>query len=97
MDLDGIDYDDLLFILKKQKYREWLKYQEIKPESEMKIQENASEWLKYQEFKYELEMKIQENTYREMLLLLKLIKPNCLPCKINLRHLPSDAFMKKTV
>jgi tRNA A37 N6-isopentenylltransferase MiaA len=99
MDLDGMDYDDLLFILKKQKYSEWLKkYQEIKPESEMKMQENDSEWLKkYQEIKHESEMKMQNNTYREMLHLLKLIKPNCLTFKIKLRHLPSDAFMKKTV
>ena len=66
-----MDYDDLLFILKKEKNSEWLK-------------------------KYESEMK-QENTYREMLLLLKLIKPTYLPCKIKLRHLPSDAFDKKTM
>jgi hypothetical protein len=71
MDLDGMDYDDLLFILKKEKNSEWFK-------------------------KYESEMK-QENTYREMLLLLKLIKPTYLPCKIKLRNLPSDVFDKKTM
>lgn len=95
-----MDYDDLLFILKKEKYSEWLKkYQEIETESDLKMQENAySEWLKkYQELKHLSEIKIQENTYREMLLLLKLIKPNYLPCKIKLRHLPSDAFDKKTM
>ena len=71
MDLDGMDYDDLLFILKKEKICElFKKYQEIKHESD---------------------------TYREMLLLLKLIKPTYLPCKIKLSHLPLDAFMKKTV
>jgi hypothetical protein len=77
MDLDGMDYDDLLLILKKEKYSEWLK--------------------KYQELKHESEMQIQENTYREMLLLLKLIKPNYLPCKIKLSHLPSDVIDKKTM
>jgi hypothetical protein len=71
MDLDGLDYDDLLFILKKEKISElFKKYQEIKHESD---------------------------TYREMLYLLKLIKPAYLPCKIKLRHLPSDVFDKKTV
>ena len=71
MDLDGMDYDDLLFILKKEKISElFKKYQEIKHESD---------------------------TYREMLLLLKLIKPNYLPCKIKLRDLPSYVFDKKTM
>jgi hypothetical protein len=74
MDLDGLDYDDLLFILKKEKNSEWFK--------------------KYKE--YELGMK-QENTYKEMLLLLKLIKPTYIPSKIILRHLPSDVFDKKTM
>jgi hypothetical protein len=100
MDLDGMDYDDLLFILKKEKYSEWLKkYQEIEPESDLKMQENVySEWMKkYQELKHVSEMKIQENTYKEMLLLLKLIKPTYLPCKIKLSHLPSDVFDKKTM
>jgi len=78
MDLDSLDYDDLLFILKKEKINElFKKYQEIKHESDMKIQ--------------------QENTYREMLYLLKVIKPSYLPCKIILRHLPTDVFDKKTV
>ena len=100
MDLDCLDYEELLHIMKKEKYSEWLKkYQEIKPESDIKMQENAySEWLqKYQELKHESEMQIQENTYREMLLLLKLIKPNYLPCKIKLSHLPSDVIDKKTM
>jgi len=71
MDLDGMDYDDLLFILKKEKICElFKKYQEIKHESD---------------------------TYREMLLLLKLIKPTYLPCKIKLSHLPSEVFDKKTM
>ena len=99
MDLDCLDYEDLLLIMKKEKYSKWLKkYQEIKPESDMKMQENAySEWLqKYQELKHLSEMQIQENTYREMLLLLKL-KPIYIPCKIKLRNLPSDAFDKKTM
>jgi hypothetical protein len=100
MDLDCLDYEDLLLIMKKEKYSEWLKkYQEIELESDIKMQENAySEWLKkYQELKHLSEMQIQENTYREMLLLLKLIKPSYLPCKIKLRNLPSDAFDKKTM
>ena len=71
MDLDGMDYDDLLFILKKEKYSELLK--------------------KYQEIKHE------SDTYKEMLFLLKLIKPSYLPCKIKLRYLPSSAFDKKTM
>jgi hypothetical protein len=98
MDLDCLDYEELLLIIKKEK--EWLKkYQEIEPESDMKMQDNAySEWLqKYQELKHLSDMQMQENTYREMLLLLKLIKPNYLPCKIKLRNLPSDAFDKKTM
>jgi hypothetical protein len=98
MDLDCLDYEELLLIMKKEK--EWLKkYQEIESESDIKMQENAySEWLqKYQELKHESEMQIQENTYREMLLLLKLIKPNYLPCKIKLSHLPSDVIDKKTM
>ena len=71
MDLDGMDYDDLLFILKKEEISElFKKYQEIKHESD---------------------------TYREMLLLLKLIKPAYLPCKIKLSHLPSEVFDKKTM
>ena len=74
MDLDGLDYDDLLFILKKEKHSEWIK--------------------KYKEYKHE---SIQENSYREMLLLLKLIKPAYLPCKITLRDLPSYVFDKKTM
>ena len=100
MDLDCLDYEDLLLIIKKEKYSEWLKkYQAIKPESDIKMQENAySEWLKkYQELKHLSDMQMQENTYREMLLLLKLIKPKYLPCKIKLRNLPSDAFDKKTM
>jgi hypothetical protein len=81
MDLDGMDD---LFILKKEKNSELIKkYQEYESKMKMEIQE--------------YEMKIQENTYREMLLLLKLIKPKYLPCKIKLRHLPSDAFDKKTM
>ena len=70
-----MDYDDLLFILKKE--HEFLK--------------------KYQELKHESDMKMQENTYKEMLLFLRLINPNWFSCKLNLKHLPSDAFMKKTV
>lgn len=99
MDLDCLDYEDLLLIMKKEKYSEWLKkYQEINPESDMKMQGNAyNEWLKkYQELKHLSEMQIQENTYREMLLLLKL-KPTYLQCKIKLRNLPSDVFDKKTM
>ena len=81
MDLDGMDD---LFILKKEKNSELIKkYQEYESKMKMEIQE--------------YEMKIQENTYREMLLLLKLIsaftyRNRCLP-----RHLPSDAFDKKTM
>jgi transposase len=92
MDLDCLDYEDLLLIMKKEKY-EWLKkYQEIEPESDIKMQENYSELLKkYQELKHESDMQIQENTYREMLLLLKLIN------KIKLSHLPSDVIDKKTM
>jgi hypothetical protein len=82
MDLDGIDYE--LFILKKEKNSELIKkYQEYESDMKMIIQE--------------YEMKIQENTYREMLLLLKLIKPSYLPCKIKLRNLPSDVIDKKTM
>jgi len=56
---------------------------------------HKSEYMKkYKEYKNEL---MQENTYREMLLLLKLIKSNYLPCKIKLRHLPSEVFNKKTM
>jgi hypothetical protein len=76
MDLDGMDYD--LFILKKEKNSELIKkYQEYESEMKMKIQE--------------YEMQIQENTYREMLLLLKLIN------KIKLSHIPSDVIDKKTM
>jgi hypothetical protein len=82
MDLDGIDYE--LFILKKEKNSELIKkYQEYESDMKMKIQE--------------YEMQIQENNYREMLLLLKLIKPNYLPCKIKLMNLPSDVIDKKTM
>ena len=81
MDLDGMDD---LFILKKEINSELIKkYQEYESEMKMTLQE--------------YEMKLQENTYREMLLLLKLIKPTYLPCKIKLRHLPSDVFDKKTM
>ena len=81
MDLDGMDD---LFILKKEKNSELIKkYQEYESKMKMEIQE--------------YEMKLQENTYREMLLLLKLIKPNYLPCKIKLSHLPSDVIDKKTM
>ena len=71
MDLDCLDYEDLLLIMKKEEISElFKKYKEIKHESD---------------------------TYKEMLLLLKLIKPSYLPCKIKLSHIPSGAFDKKTM
>lgn len=71
MDLDCLDYEDLLVIMKKEEISElFKKYKEIKHES---------------------------YTYKEMLLLLKLIKPSYLPCKMKLRYLPSSAFDKKTM